>query len=417
MEKINLINPPHPKASRDRCDVPLGLLYIASSLEQKDYSVSVSDFSGGVPWDIKWADIYGITVYAPTMEISRRIAVRCREINPECRVVVGGAHPTMLPESIDFADSIVIGEGELAMVDLVADYPNLKKRYERVLDKNLDLYPSAAYHLADVYSYDRIFGNQQCISVLSSRGCPYRCAFCALPPQHRIVKYRSPESVALEIQQLKTFYGFEKFSFVDDAFTANYRRLQRVLDLIRPLKIGFRCLARVSDDTLEDYKRLRSAGCELLSFGIESGSQKLLDRMNKKTTVEQNLISIKRAKEAGIRTKAFFVFGFPGETKETIEETKRFIKKAEPDEYCISNFVPFPGTDVWNNPERFGIIWQNKDFSEYYQIDKTEHGGINISTDVLSASEFKELERDFRFWVKDLYNGEVAFNGRVLQSA
>lgn len=409
--EISFISPPHPNASRDRCDVPLGLLYMASILEKEGHNVSVSDFAGGVPWDIGWADIYGITVYAPTIEISRQIALKCREINPRCCIVVGGGHPTMAPESIDFADSIVIGEGELAMVDLSADYPNVKKRYERVLDKNLDLYPNAAYHLLDVYSYDRVLENKPCISILSSRGCPYRCAFCALPPHRKAVKYRLPDSIAAELRMLKTFYGFEKFNFMDDAFTANHKHLERVLDLIRPLHIGFRCLARVSDDSAEEYKRLRSAGCELLSFGTESGSQKILDRMNKKSTVEQNLISIKRAKEAGIRTKAFFIIGFPGETKETVEETKRFIEKAKPDEYCVSNFVPYPGSEVWNNPDRFGIVWQNKDFDKYYQLDKTEHGGINISTNVLSASEFKVLEIDFRCWLKEMYNGEVVFNG------
>ncbi len=414
--KLNLIAPPHPDASVDRMDAPLGLLYIAASLEKAGYCVQVTDLAGGVPWDIPYADIYGISVYAPTIDVSRQIAVECRIKNPDCRIVVGGAHPTMLPESIDFADSIVIGEGELAMVDLVKDCPDIKPRYHHVLDKNLDLYPNPAYHLADVYSYDRVIEEQPCITMLTSRGCAWHCAFCGLPPHHRTVKYRSAESVASEMLELKEEYGIEKYYFQDDSFTANKRHLHRVLDLIRPLRIGFKCLTRVGS-TVYDYEKLKSAGCDLVCFGIESGSQKMLDRMNKQTTVEQNLAAIKLAKEAGLKTKAFIMFGFPGETKETIEETKRFFEQSRPDEYCISNFVPFPGTDVWNNPVKYGVTWMNRDFGQYYQVSGTENGGLTVSTDALSVSEFRELELEFRFWVKEMYNGEVFFNGRLLQTA
>ena len=414
--KINLINPPHPDASTDRMDAPLGLLYIAKSLERAGHCVQITDLAGGVPWDIEYADIYGISVYAPTIEMSRLIALKCRLKNHKCRIVVGGAHPTMLPESVDFADSIVIGEGEVAMLDLVKDYPDIKKRYRHVLDRDLDLYPNPAYHLVDLFSYDRVIDEQPCVTMLTSRGCAYHCAFCGLPSHCKTMKYRSAASVLSDIWRLKIVYGIKKFYFQDDSFTTNKGHMHRILDLIRPLEIGFKCLSRVGN-TLDDYKKLESAGCNLICFGVESGSQKMLDRMNKQTTVEQNHVAIKLAKEAGLRTKAFFVFGFPGETRETIEETKRFIEKSKPDEYCISNFVPFPGTDVWNSPAKYGITWMSKDFGQYYQVNRTENGGLTISTDVLSVPEFRELELEFRSHIKELYHGEVFFNGRVLQVA
>ncbi len=410
--KIILINPPHPDASVDRCDTPLGLAYIAACLEKIDCDVRIDDFTGGVDWKIEKADIYGITVYAPTIEISRQIAVKCRTVNPHCCIVVGGAHSTMLPESIDFADSIVIGEGELAMLDLVQDWPDLKPRYSHVLDSNLDLLPSPAYHLVDVHSYSRRIGGKECISILTSKGCPYHCAFCALPPHHRTVKYRSPKAVADEMRKLKAEYGIDKFNFQDDTFTVNKTRLFRLLELIRPLKIGFRCDTRAGLDNPESYRKLKDSGCDIVCMGIESGSQKILDRMNKCTTVEQNMAAIQNAKDAGLRVKAFFVIGFPGETFETIEETKQFIERSKPDEYLVSNFIPYPGTDVWNNPAKYGVTWMNKDFSKYFQIAGPGYGGINISTDVLSAVGFLELEGDFRFWIKEFFN-----DGLVLQSA
>jgi len=411
--RINLIAPPHPDASTDRMDVPLGLLYIAASLEKAGHSVEVTDLTGGVPWDIEWADIYGITVYAPTIGVARKIATKCRTINPDCKIVAGGAHVTHLPESVSFADSVVVGEGELAMVDLAEDYPDIKKRYMRPLGENLDLYPAPAYHLVDIHSYGRMIGGQETVAMLASRGCLYKCAFCAI--SLKTIKRHSPEFVADQMRYIKSAYGINKFHFQDDSFTSNKAYLQRVLDLICPLGVGFKCLSRTNVDT-DDLVKLKKAGCDLICFGVESGSQKMLDRMNKNTTVEQNFTAIQVAKAAGLRTRAFFVIGFPGETKETIEETKRFIEVAEPDEYFISNFVPYPGTDVWNNPEKYGITWMEKDFDQYYQISKTERGGATISTDVLSVSDFIELENDFRFWVKEKYNGEVFFN-RLLQGA
>tara|TARA_Y100000310_G_scaffold313180_1_gene361218 strand:- start:1947 stop:3179 length:1233 start_codon:yes stop_codon:yes gene_type:complete len=409
--RISLINPPHPNASYDRCDTPLGLAYIASYLEGHGYNVSISDFTGGYPWDIEEADIYGISVYAPTIDVSRSIAEKCREKNPESRIVVGGAHPTMMPESIDFADTIVTGEGERAMLDVAVDYPALKKRYSHSLDGRLDMCPNPAYHLVDIESYSRKLNGETCLSILTSRGCPWRCAFCALPPQHKKVKYRSIQAVAAEISKIKNEYGVNKFNFQDDTFTYNQRRLFALLDEIRPLNIGFRCNTRAGLDNADSYRKLKEAGCELVCFGIESGSQKMLNLMNKKTTVQQNRKAVQEARKAGLRVKVFFVLGFPGETAETAEETRRFIEQTEPDECLVNNFVPFPGTDVWNNPKKYGIIHIEKDFSNYYQINGAGYGGRNVSTDVLSSGELLGLEIKLRSWIKEY------FSGRVLQKA
>lgn len=397
--KIELINPPHPDASEDRLDAPLGLLYIAASLEKAGYDVRVNDLTGKTDLIVGEADIYGITIYAPTVKLSEDIARKCRIINPECKVIVGGAHPTAVPETITFADSIVIGEGELAMLDVVKDYPELKSRYQKALDKNLDLYPNPAYHLIDVHSYKRLIGGERALTMLTTKGCPYRCAFCGLADHHKTVKTRSPKAVAREIKEIKAEYGIRKFNFQDDSFVTNRRRLYELLDLMRPLGIGFRCHGRVGNDRPKDYEKLKDAGCDVIAWGIESGSQKILDKMNKRVTVRQNYNAVQMAKDAGLLTRCFFIIGFPGETAETLEETKRFIEQSDPDQYFVSNFVPYPGTDVWNNPKKYGITKLNKDFDNYFQIDKTGYGGITISTKMLSAADFSELEIDFRMWL------------------
>jgi anaerobic magnesium-protoporphyrin IX monomethyl ester cyclase len=401
---IELIHPPHPTCLEDRLDAPLGLLYIASNLRENGYNVRVTDLSGRAErdWDIGMADIYGTTIYAPTLKISQKISSICKDINPGAKIVAGGAHPTALPYHPDFInfDIVVAGEGENAMLEIARAFPQNERIYKNALDKNLDTLPNPAYDLVDVRSYKRVLNGSPALTTLTSRGCPYRCSFCGLPEHHKIVKKRSPERVAEEIAELKKQYGIDKFIFQDDIFTLDKRRLYRLLDLLKPLEIGFKAHGRSGNDTYEDYKRMRDSGCETIAWGIESGSQKMLDLMNKRTTVEKNEDVINWAKELGITTRAFFVLGFPGETAETIEETKRFIEKVDVDQCFVSNFVPYPGTDVWNNPEKYGVENIHVDFEQYYQVNESGSGSRNIETKELSIEKFKKLEEEFRIWLR-----------------
>lgn len=399
---IELIHPPHPQAIEDRLDVPLGLLYIASMLEKHGHRVRVNDLSGvpEVKWQVGKADICGITVYAPTVQIGSKLIELCKKQNPKCKVAIGGTHPTAVLSTLAFeTDAVILGEGELALLEMVEDYPNTKRLYRKPLAKNLDLYPNAAYHLIDPFSYKRTINGKRSISMLTSRGCSFKCTFCMRGGNHQVVKTRSPEVVAREIEFLKGKYGIEKFNFQDDTFTINRNRLHCLLDLLKPLKIGFRCHGRAGLDTKEDYVKLKEAGCDLIAWGIESGSQEILNRMNKQVEVSDNEDVIRWARETGITSRAFFIFGFPGENRKTIEETKAFIERTDPDQYFVSNFVPYPKTEVANNPKKYGITWINENYDDFYQVDRTGYGGVNIETEGLSREEFKSLEMEFREWI------------------
>jgi len=399
---VELLHPPHPESIEDRLDAPLGLLYIAANLREHGYEVRVNDLSG-IPqseWEIGDADIYGTTMYAPTMAVSEQIASMCRDRNPRAKIVVGGAHPTAIPEEIaPVFDIICVGEGEEAMVDIARDYPNNQRVYRKPLEKDLDRYPNPAYDLVDPLSYKRTLGGEVALTTLTSRGCPYRCSFCGLANHHKTVKRRSPENVTEEMGFLKDKYGITKFIIQDDTFTINKKRLRRLLDLIGPLEVGFKAHGRSGNDTADDYSRLRKAGCETIAWGIESGSQKMLDLMNKQTTVEKNEEVIRWAKDKGLTSRAFFVLGFPGEDQRTIEETMSFIERTDPDQYFVSNFVPYPGTDVWNNPGKYGVTRIHNDFRDYYQVNETGFGSRNIETENLSNKEFEKIEREFRSWI------------------
>jgi anaerobic magnesium-protoporphyrin IX monomethyl ester cyclase len=393
--RIELIHPPHPEAIADRLDPPLGLLSIAAML--RDMDVVVNDLSGR-DLQVGEADIYGITVYAPSLALCARIADLCRQKNPQCRVVVGGAHPTAV-KTIWFADAVVCGEGELALREVVRDFPNLKPQYSAPLAHDLDIYPNPSYDLVDLSTYDRTVGGHRSVPLLTSRGCPFRCAFCGLADHHKQMKFRSPKRIFEEIQHLKDAYGILGFNFQDDLFTYDRERLREILRLLKPLNIQFRCHGRVGIDSLDDYFLLKESGCETIAWGVESGSQEMLDRMRKNVTVRQNEEVIAWARKAGITSRAFLLFGFPGESRRTIEETKEFLERTDPDQYFVSNFVPFPGTPVWNDPEEFGVTSIDASFENFLQVDRTGMGGITFDTIFNSRSELKALEIEFREWI------------------
>jgi uncharacterized radical SAM superfamily protein len=231
----------------------------------------------------------------------------------------------------------------------------------------------------------------------------HNCSFCGLEQMHKELNYKmnfaSSDVVISHIRKIKEM-GINAIAIQDDIFTLKPSRLYRILDEIKKLNISIRCMGRAGIDKEETYAKLADSGIEQISWGIESGSQYILDRMKKDVTVQDNYNVIKWAKKYGINTRAFFILGFPGETKETIEETKKFIIESDPDQYFISNFIPYPGTDVGDNPEKYGITWMSNNYDDYYQVSKDGTGGITIDTKWLSRYELKELELELRDWLK-----------------
>lgn len=400
--KVNLIHPPHYQSSDDRLDAPLGLLYIAEHLRQNNIDVSVTDLSGVEQknWEIPYADIYGITVYITSIDITNGIIKLCKSINPHAVIVVGGAHPTARPMEFDFVDYVVVGNGEVAMVDIAQG-----KKCDHIIrgETPSDSFVFPAYDLVGTESYHRIIDGKPSLPYLTSRGCPFKCVYCGLSKIHRInsmVRVAHHVLVSNQLTRIKNEFGIDRIAFQDDIFTLKGQRLSGILKTIKELGIRFRGMGRAGYDNEETYKMLADSGCEQISWGIESGSQYILDKMNKQVKVEDNYNVIKWAKKYGINSRAFFMFGFPGETPETIEETKKFIVEADPDQYFVSNFVPFPGCEIGDNPEKFGITNIVKDYSQFYQVSKDGTGGQMIDTKWLKKEELRKLELEFRGWLK-----------------
>jgi anaerobic magnesium-protoporphyrin IX monomethyl ester cyclase len=390
--KVLLIHPPHSNSLDDRLDPPMGLLYIAAHLEDNNIDVNILDLSGHSQWRIPYADIYGITAYVSTLDITKKIFEECRSSNPQSYIVIGGAHATARPADFSYADQVVQGYGELPMLKICG-----------VNKSSVDLFKFPSYHLVDIHSYSRRIDGNPSLSFLTSRNCPFKCAFCGMSPMHKDSKkiyMMDAEKAASQIARIKDEFGIDRINIQDDIFTMNRKRLFKLLDLIKPLNIKFRCHGRAGYDIEETYARLAESGCDQVAWGIESGSQLILDRMNKQCNVQDNINVIKWAKKYGITTRAFFIIGFPGETAETLEETKRFIEMTDIDQVFVSNMIPYPGTDVGDYPEKYGIIKKYNDYSQYYQVGKDGSGGLlDFDTYWLTREEFRDLEIKFREWI------------------
>jgi len=402
MKRVCLINPPQLNSLDDRIDPPLGLMYIAANLEKNNIPVSICDLAGrkeeNWPNLIDDADVYGLTIFSSSLNISRKIARFIKDKNNLATIVAGGPHPTSLPqETINYPefDYVIVGEGEEKIMDIVKDGTISPKQiiYAPQI-KNIDALPLPARHLLDMQSYSREVEGRRATSILSARGCPFNCAFCCKDVHGRKVRYRSEESILSEIDLIKKEYGIDAFLIYDDIFTLNRPRLKRLIDAFKKRHITFRCNGHTGINTYDDYVGLRDAGCKEIAFGIESGSQSILDSINKGTTVSENIETIQTAKRAGLLTKAYLIVGFPGETQETIDETKKFMDIANPDKFTLFQFVPLPGCHVYKNPEKYGITNMNQDWDQFFNIAGQYEGGQTFQTRDLTSEKIKYLHDD-----------------------
>lgn len=379
-KKIILINLPSPWLISDRDTTPNGILYIAAYLREKGIPVSVTDLAG-LPeehWLIPDADIYGISTTTPQYPYALKVIKKLRS-RQKCKIVLGGVHPILLPKRTlkeTKADHIVVGEGEKAIERIYLGKEKRKIIYEPLI-KNIDEFPAPAVDLIDIYEYLSI-GTNAYISgakreayIQTARGCPYDCAFCCQRNIWRgVVRNRSLKRVMEEIDNYLTRYKVDQIYFNDDTFILNEKRIYKLCKLMRKRKVVWHCLSRVDRVNPKILKAMRISGCRAVTYGIESGSDKILKLMNKMTDSETGYKAICMAKDAGLKVRAQMIVGFPGETDKTVEETAKFVKRAPADAWGFHAFVPFPGCDIWNNPDKYNFHINNADFGSFHTIGK-----------------------------------------------
>jgi len=377
--KVALVNPPLLKGVyRHQPYLPINLAYLAAVLEKEGHEVTVLDCSA-VGMDHKKLEstlasisphLVGITSMVPTTPSALQSAHVAKEACPNAQVVLGGLHATFMDEEIlnqeTAVDVIVRGEGEQTVSELatLAANPGLKKLSavdglsfrsngqivrtpDRAFIENLDSLPFPAFGSFPLDNY-RLFG-RKILPAITARGCPFRCSSCVTPKMFRkTFRLRSPKNVVDELELSKTKFGAEAFSFYDDTLTFERKRIFDICEemINRKLNLPWDCQTRVDKVSKEILAKMKQAGCQQILFGIESGCQKILDAINKQTTVEQNEKAIQLAKEAGIFTTMSMIIGYPGETKTSLQETLKFIQKVKPDDVCLCIVTPYPGTEI-----------------------------------------------------------------------
>jgi anaerobic magnesium-protoporphyrin IX monomethyl ester cyclase len=377
--KIALVNPPPPLGAFVHYQSPLiGLAYMAAVLEKNGYEVTVVDCP---PLNMTYEDlkreivsfepdIVGITSVTVTFSSALQAARVIKESYPKALIVLGGPHVTVLDEQAlsehPETDVVVRGEGEQTMLELVdlvseSNLKNLDKvagitfrkngrivhTPDRPFIENLDEMPYPAYKYFPLTKY-RYFG-KLILPIISSRGCPFQCTFCLAPRMAgKRFRARSPKSVVDELEWLRNTYKADAFTFHDETFTYDKKRVFEICEEIKGRNIGlpWDCSTRVDQVSRELLSAMRDANCQLVSFGVESGSQKILNAMKKGTTVERNEKAIRWAKEVGLSVSVSVIIGYPGETADTLKQTMDFIRRTKPDSVLISLATPYPGIEL-----------------------------------------------------------------------
>ncbi|MCL2787143.1 MAG: B12-binding domain-containing radical SAM protein [Micrococcales bacterium] len=395
-----LVNAPAPGLDDDHLEPPLGLLYLAACARDAGFEVEVADLTGTTGRQVPSGfDVYGWSTFSTSFHLSAELLDVVRRDQPSAFHIAGGPHATALPHqalSSGF-DMVVQGEGERALVEALQAREVGQTLPEVVVGTPpmpLDDLPYPAFDLVDVDSYTRQVAGHRCLSVLTSRGCPFACSFCnsTIMGAGRPIRFRSPQAVVGELEFLRDQYDLGHFRFQDDNFAFSPRRVAEMTAALRPLDITYRCFSRVSVCSPEVAQALRASGCAHVSFGVESGSPAILGRhaMNKGQSPEQIAWALTNAHAAGLRTRIFLIVGFPGETDATIAETLALLTSVPWDEFVVYPLIPYPGTPIHDEPERFGITSINHTYSDYYQIGSGRAAGFVMKTDSFDEAHVRQ---------------------------
>ncbi|MGD9131772.1 MAG: radical SAM protein [Candidatus Bathyarchaeota archaeon] len=426
---VTLVNPPYPVGHQQHIPFPqLGMGYLAAVLEKNGYTVDVVDCQAlAISYDEfkreiskRKPDVVGVTSITLTYKSMLQIAKIAKEVHPNCLTVLGGPHVTFWDENAlqecPSADIVVRQEGEYTLLELVqrleAGKPfhdvtgttcrkdgKIVKNPDRPLIENLDELPFPARHL---WPLEQLRKLEDIFYLTTSRGCTSWCDFCAAVRMFgRRFRMRSPKNIVDELEYLYKTYSATQFTFCDDAFTIDQARIEELCKEIkdRKLKIVWNCGTRVDKVTKELLIKMKDAGCVSVWFGVESGSQEVLNVMHKGISTSQTIKAIGWVRELGLTPVPNVLLGFPGETKETAWQTIKFAEKVSPDNIAFYNIAtPLPGTPMYDMVKEKG--WLKID-----DFDKYDCKTPLFETPTMSMEELAEIsEKAFQsFYLRPRY--------------
>lgn len=410
--RVLLIYPPSPVINReDRCQQPTkellvipplpptDLMYLASIAENCGFEAIIRDYSQGGNFE---ADLKKIqpnylvaNIATPTFKSDMMAVQLAKEIVPSiCTIVKGAPFLTYNTNTIyenPFIDYVIMGEAELTLKDILDGVPDNEilgicyrenfqpvKNDKRPFIDNLDILPFPARHLVDNSIYRRPDNGKVQAVIKVARGCPFHCFFClATPVSGAKVRTRSPENIVAELKECVEKYNIKNFLFWSDIFNFNREWTLELCQKIIESGLKITWSSNTRADTMDDEmaKMMYKSGCRLVSIGVESGSQKMLDNIGKKITLDDIRNTVKILKKNKIKIYNYFVIGLPWETEETVEETIKFAIELDSNFISFYTATPLPGTKYFAYAMLNKLVEGNLDFrSAYYEpVVRSEH--------------------------------------------
>lgn len=428
---------------------PLGLMYVAAVLEKKNYRVKILDAEAlSLSWPAlkqkikeEQPTVVGIGSTSLSLPALFKTIDLVKEVNPQARVVAGGPGPTFEPKKTlkghRDIDAAVLQEGERTMVELMdcfdgrRQFRDIKgiafREGDRIVTTppreyidDLDSLPFPAYHLLEpsLSGYQGMHGGFYEMKtpntvIVGSRGCPHRCVFCSSGKIRN--RWRSPKNIVDEVEFVHRVIGAQSIQFYDNEFIGmNVRQnrwVQEICDEIMKRKLDHlsyltegRCSQTIE---LAALQKMRAAGFKWIWWGVESGSQKVLDAIKKDVTLDDVRYSFRLAKQAGVKSLMFLMVGLPDETERDNILSGRLIEEVKPDRVRFHLTTPFPGSDLWNMLEEKNQI-EDYNFLHYNTRGKAVH-----HTDTLSA---KQMERLYQMLVFRYESSKSNFVKLLLKS-
>jgi anaerobic magnesium-protoporphyrin IX monomethyl ester cyclase len=475
--KVLLINPPqtfYPGSEQPAGNLPIGLMYLAAVLKRAGYPVEILDAfiaatyqqngettTVGLPFEqikqeiaARKPDIVGISgPFTCQIENSLKVSRLVKEVNPDTWVVIGGPHVTLVPKEFlgeaKNVDIAVVGEGEYAMSEVAQAFEGKKRLNEingiayrengtvivnpkRPLIQNLDELPYPAYELVDMEQYlnpqkigYRSFQNRA-ISMITSRGCPFNCCFCAVH-LHMGQGFRahSAEYVLNHIQYVVEKYKVRNIFFEDDNLTLDLKRFEAICDGIieRKIKIGWETPNGVRADclNLEVLKKMKQSGANSVFVGVESGDQAILDNVICKSLDLNRVVEFaKNAQQIGLKTGAFYIIGFPGETKANMQRTVDFaleLKRKYDVGMHLFAATPSYGTRLYEECKTKGYLPADLSWNSFAQARQAK-GMPLITTNEFTPAEVKDIAAKALAQYKKLsLLGHIKHPGKAVKTA
>jgi len=429
---IQIFIPSSPYLADPLTNVPLGPLYVAAEVRHLGHDVIVTSLlSNAIVYDdeIVNADLFMIGFATPQFDEVVRLCHYIKRVRPGALVIAGGPHPTVrIKETIDAGfDSVVVGEIEGVLGRILTDTEggSLDTVYEGGMITDLDAIPFPArdllldnhIHNDEAAVMKRDYTGQGVVSLMCTRGCPFNCAFCANPVMGRKVRYRSPENVMDEVAWVVDNLGVSSFKIQDDTFTLSQKYVKE-LAVASKARFGdsvtYRINTRVDMFDKEIAGYLVDMNTRLVAFGFESGSQRVLNAVNKKITIEESLKAARIAKEAGFDSViGLMMFGLPLESKETVGEYKEFLTQIRPyvDVMNLATTIPYPGSAIGDHPASFGCEILSSDYTRYWIVNQEDV--LLLPDTISSVEEYNTLRTDlFRHmielgWVKEEWGSDA----------